>query len=253
MQATKVNLQRLRKLLLPIQEKSLRENHHVYSGDKVVDKFICSNPFAFLVGVISDQTMPADRAWKLPSLLKERLGHLEPRKIALMSKSKLEKIIRNPISLHRFPGTVADWIIRAARLVEERYKGDARNIWNGINSALEIQKRLCEFTGISQKKSAMMTKMLIQDWNLKVNDLSSIDLPYDIHIRRVLQRIGVAKDDSKKEVQQAGQKLHPAYPAFYDDAIWIIGSEFCHSRNPDHENCPLGVACQKLNKNVDSK
>lgn len=252
MQATKVNLQRLRRLLLPIQERSLRENHHVYSGDKVVDKFICSNPFAFLIGVISDQSMPADRAWKLPYLLKERLGHLESGKIALLSEAQLEKIIRNPVSLHRFPRTLANWIIKAAKLVETSYNGDAKNIWSGVDSAFEIQKRLCEFAGISQKKSTMMTKMLIQDWDLKVNDLPSIDLPYDIHIRRVMQRTGLARNDSLGEIQKAGRMLNPAYPAYYDDAVWIIGSEFCHSRNPDHKNCPLEGACQKLNKKVES-
>ena len=250
---TQINLPEFRRALAPLRVESLKAKHLKYSGDPKIDELIHSNPFAFLIGVISDQMVSSERAWRVPFLLKERLGKLDPKQIARMTVAQLERVIRKPYSLHRFPRIMANYFIKAAQTIIQKYKGDVKNIWDGIDSACEIQKRLLEVPGVSQKKSSTRTKMLIRDWDLKINDLHTIDLPYDIHIRRVLVRAGLAEHDSLSEIQKAGQAINPNYPADYDDAIWLVGRRFCHPQNPDHRNCPLNQVCQKLDKSVESK
>ena len=246
----KVNLPKLRALLQPLKAESFEKKHLVYSGDPKIDELIHSDPFAFLIGVISDQMIPSERAWRVPALLKERLGDLKIEQIAQMKIKELEEVMRIYPSLHRFPHIMARNFIMAARFIIEKYGGDVSKMWNEINLASEIQRRLLEIPGISQKKSSMMTKMLVRDWGLKVNDLHEINLPFDIHIRRVLLRLGLAEDDTIPDIQAAGRQLHAEYPADYDDAIWLVGRRFCHPEDPDHTNCPLGKVCQKLNKNA---
>src|SRR4051812_40901530 len=43
-------------------------------------RWIKTAPFSFLVAVIFDQTWKADRTWRVPELLKERLGYEVARK-----------------------------------------------------------------------------------------------------------------------------------------------------------------------------
>jgi hypothetical protein len=41
---------------------------------------IINNPFAFLLAVIFDQGIPAERAWRAPYDMMQRLGHLDPQR-----------------------------------------------------------------------------------------------------------------------------------------------------------------------------
>lgn len=247
---TKVNASSLRKKLLPLVQEAYSKKNLIYSGDPGPDRLIHSNSFAFLLGVISDQMMISERVWQLPFLLKQRLGHLEPSRIVLLKEKEFERIIRKPSSLHRFPRTMARWFIKAAELVVKKYDGKTENIWKNVDSAVEVQRRFREFSGISQKKSSMMTKMLIRDWKFRPNDLATVNLPFDIHVRRVLLRTGLTDEDSVAAIEIAGQNLNSEYPAQFDDAIWLIGRRFCYQQNPDHENCPLNKICPKLSITV---
>ena len=50
----------------------------VLSADTDANRLLVEDPFAFLVGVIVDYQMPAERAWSLPYKLKQRLGGWGP-------------------------------------------------------------------------------------------------------------------------------------------------------------------------------
>lgn len=245
-----MNLRAARKILENLSREANAQKYLIYSGDPEVDALIFKNPFAFLLGVIADQMVKSKIAWSAPFILKERLGHLNPRIISRMSLKNLEHTIRHPNTLHRFPRTMAKYFKAASKRVVNEYGGDASKIWNDTDSAQKIQERLNEFSGISQKKSSMMIKMLIRDWGLKVTDLAKVDLPFDIHVRRVFLRTGIAKKDSVGEVRKAGRLLNPDYQAGFDDAIWLLGRDFCHSQRPDHDSCPFKDICPKLDVNI---
>ena len=60
------------------------------------DALVDSDPYAFLIAVLADYRVRASRAWNLPYLLKRRLGHLNPRKIASMQLQDLERVMTEP-------------------------------------------------------------------------------------------------------------------------------------------------------------
>jgi hypothetical protein len=53
-----------------------------FTANAEANALLKSDPFAFLLAVLFDQNVPAERAWLAPLLLRERLGHLDPEKIA---------------------------------------------------------------------------------------------------------------------------------------------------------------------------
>lgn len=235
--------------LIPLRDKAYTIKHLGYSGIEKIDELVDRDDFAFLIGVISDYGVSAFRAWSLPFELKRRLGTLSPKKVRILSEHQLEQALRKPSNLHRFPKQIARFILDASERVTSQYGGTTSNIWRTTKSAREIKSRFLQFKGIGPKKSEMATKILVRDKNLKLNDLWSVGLAPDVHVWRVLYRLGgvvSANPGTPEELVRAGKLLKPEYPAEFDDAIWMLGRDICRPTNPLCLECSLNVLCRKI-------
>ena len=66
--------------------------------------FLLSGCNAFILGLISDQSVKAEMAWRLPYYLYKRLGYFDFNKIIKeQSVESLEVIIKEKPALHRYP------------------------------------------------------------------------------------------------------------------------------------------------------
>jgi endonuclease III len=151
-----------------------------------------------------------------------------------------------PPSLHRFVNQVAGWVVDAAGVVAGRYEGDASGIWNDRPSAAELRSRFDAFAGIGQKKAAMAVEILERDLHVSLSDLTGSDIAYDVHVRRVFLRTGLAQRDDVAEMIAIARTLHPERPGELDNPAWDIGRRWCHPRNPDCRGCPLVNVCPRL-------
>lgn len=237
------NAKEFRQTLTLLAREAKREKLELYGIRPEALKLIFRDPFAFFIGVLASWGVTANVAWNVPFRLRECFGELSPQSIARMPYRKFEERVTK-LSLHRFPWLVARFTRRAAQQICDQYGGEVRNIW-ATNSTVELKKRLRSFVGIGPKKEAMMLKMLAGYWGLRLDDFSQIHIAYDVHVRRVFLRTGLAKKDSLLEIERVGTLLSPSYPAKLDDAIWIVGRKFCHAASPDCRNCPLTGACAK--------
>jgi uncharacterized HhH-GPD family protein len=210
------------------------------------DSFIWNCPLAYLFAVILDQGMKAERVWEIPFILKSRLGHLDIRKIAGLEDNEIIEIFTQKPMLHRFPKVMALRIKKASQLLIERYDGEAENIWNDNPRSDDLRRRFEEFDGIGQKKASMATNILVRDFGIKVRDRKGIDISYDIHVRRVFLRSGLADKDDMNLMIQTARKLNPEYPGILDNPCWIIGRKYCHPQNPNCTDCPISEVCSKL-------
>jgi len=204
-------------------------------------------PTEFFYGVIFDQGIRADMAWKAPKELRKRIHTLNPRKIAKMKESALRKAIRYPWSLHRYRRKVPSWLIQASKQLVEKYDGNPKKIWDDKPRADDLQRRFDEFEGIGQKKASMATNILVRDYGIHVRgvDHSGIDVSSDVHVRRVFLRSGLINKDSVEASLQAARRLNPKYPGELDLPAWHIGRQFCHPKSPDCPKCPLTRECLK--------
>jgi uncharacterized HhH-GPD family protein len=110
------------------------------------------DPFAFLVGVLLDHGIPPERAWRGPAELRRRLGHLDPARIVADPDAVAEAVAQPPV-LHRYKGTVAAWVVGAARRVQHQYGSDAAAIWADDPGRPELAARLEAFDGIGATKA----------------------------------------------------------------------------------------------------
>ncbi|HLI44810.1 MAG TPA: hypothetical protein VKU92_10135 [Acidimicrobiales bacterium] len=216
-----------------------------FTADDEANAMIHADPFAFLVAVIADQGIKAERAWAIPHQLKLRLGGFSP-ELILSDPGALRAAFAAPPQLHRFVNQVAEWIIAAAGIVSESYDGDAAAIWAGEPTAAELRGRFDDFPGIGQKKAAMAVEILQRDLGVAVSDLSGSDVAYDIHLRRVFLRTGIADRDDVGHMVAAARALHPERPGELDNPAWDIGRRWCTAGTPDCLSCPLLRVCPRL-------
>ena len=214
----------------------------VLSADADANRLLVEDPFAFLVGVIVDYQMPAERAWSLPYRLKGRLGGWGAEYVAGNPNEVHAAFMQSP-KLHRFPTQTPRFVVAGAQMVLDDYGGDASSIWSDQPTAALLQERLRQFAGISQKKAAMAVELLERDLGVDVRDLSGSDIAYDVHLRRVMLRTGLAHTDSVTHMVEVARLLHPTRPGELDFPLWDIGRRWCHKRNPECSACALESAC----------
>lgn len=215
-----------------------------FTANEQANALLRSDPFAFLLAVLFDQNVPAERAWLAPFLLKQRLGHLDPEKIAHDDAAVRDAVQQVP-KLHRYVGKMPGWIVRAAQRVLDRYNGDAATIWNDNPAADALQRRFDDFVGIGQKKAAMAVEILERDLGVPVRNLERSDIAYDVHVRRVFLRTRLAERDDPDHMIAVARQLHPPRPGALDLPTWLIGKGWCHAGVPACASCPLTEVCPK--------
>ena len=88
------------------------------------------SPLALLTAMMLDQQVPFEKAFNSPYQLTLRLGH-EPTaaELAGYDPEALVAVFSERPALHRFPRAMAGRVQELARLIMERYDGDAGQVW----------------------------------------------------------------------------------------------------------------------------
>jgi uncharacterized HhH-GPD family protein len=217
----------------------------VLTPETEANELVVSDPFAFLLGVLFDQNIAFERAWRAPLELKLRLGYLDPERI-MQDPRAVAKAVQASPKLHRYVNNMPAWVVLAADRVLTEYGGDAARIWAGSPTARELRSRFSSFVGIGQKKSAMAVEILARDLKVPVTVMDGSDIAVDIHVRRVFSRSGLTDRDDVDEIVAAARRLHPSRPGALDLPIWRIGQGWCHPADPDCPSCPLSALCPQL-------
>lgn len=209
-------------------------------------EFLLSDWNAFLIGLISDQSVKAEMAWRLPYYLSKRLRHFDFCRIAKEETiESLEAIIKEKPALHRYPRKMAEYIFFAITKIEKEYGLKAENIWKNDLDAEHVVAKLEEFKGISHKKAALGTLLLVRDFGVTLNNLSCIDIAYDVHVRRIFLRMGLVDTDNIKNVTSSARKICNEFPGSLTLPFWVVGREYCRPTIPNCEECYLSQFCMK--------
>jgi uncharacterized HhH-GPD family protein len=123
-----------------------------FTGNDDADRLIAQEPFALVMGFALDQQVPVPTAFTGPLKLKQRLGTLDPGKIAATDPAKLEAAFREKPAIHRFPGNMARRVQELATLVAGEYGGDAARIWTDAGDSAELRRRISELPGFGEMK-----------------------------------------------------------------------------------------------------
>lgn len=214
-----------------------------FSGNADADALLAL-PNAFLLGVLFTQGIPAERAWSAPYLLKQRLGTLELDYIAT-HPTEVELAVSEAPMLHRFKHTVPAWVVSAARRLMRDYEGDAAQIWPDGVRVTDVIERLMRFEGIGRKKARMAVQILIRHFDARLTGVEHGQVAYDVQVRRVFLRSGLAMTDDPVSIERAAACVAPSSPGTLDLAAWLIGRQWCRPTAPRCDQCRLGQVCPR--------
>ena len=212
-------------------------------ADQLV-KDINGHPHAFVIACLMDRAGKAERAWGIPYELQQRLGSFEFPFLLQLSLQELENAMKQPTSLHWLNNVMPKNMYKAIHRISDVYNGNAGAIWAGRPSSATIVRRFLEFDGAGPKVATMAANILVRDLRIEVSDRYSIDVSVDVHVRRVLSRMGfVPKGESDEYIIYRAREMYPEYPGVFDLILWDLGRTLCRPENPACTSCEWAAQC----------
>ena len=139
------------------------------TGKPESDAFLNANGTALLIGMLLDQQVPMEWAFNGPWTLKERLGHLDAKKIAAMDPDEFLAVCLEKPAIHRFPKAMAQRIQGMCAVIAEKYKSKGENMWNDVDDASVLFERLRELPGFGEEKAQIFIALLAKRFDIAPN------------------------------------------------------------------------------------
>jgi uncharacterized HhH-GPD family protein len=130
--------------------------------DPEADELLGRSPLAALVGMLLDQQVPMEWAFKGPSTIARRMNaeDLDAHDIAAYDPEGFAALLSEKPAVHRYPGSMAGRIQQLCRYLVETYDGDAEAVWRGVGTGKELLKRLQELPGFGKQKAQIFLALL---------------------------------------------------------------------------------------------
>lgn len=125
------------------------------------NEYLSRDGLALLLAMMLDQQVPFEKAFSSPYELTRRLGH-EPTaaELADFDPEALAALFAERPALHRFPRAMAARAQELARIIADRYDGDAAALWRDAADAADLRRRLSELPGYGAYKAQITIALL---------------------------------------------------------------------------------------------
>jgi uncharacterized HhH-GPD family protein len=139
-----------------------------FTGDPEADALLSSDPFALLVGLLLDQQVPMEWAFRAPLSLKRRLGdRFAVPAIAAMDPEELVAVFCEKPALHRYPAAMARRVHALCVHLVDQYGGEPANLWEGVASGDELFARIRALPGFGDEKARIFLALLAKRFDLR--------------------------------------------------------------------------------------
>lgn len=132
------------------------------SQDPEADELLGRSPLAALVGMLLDQQVPMEWAFKGPRTIADRLGadDLDAHDIAAQDPEAFAALLSDKPAVHRYPGSMAKRVQQLCQYLVDHYDGDAGAVWKDVSSGRELLGRLEELPGFGRQKAQIFLALL---------------------------------------------------------------------------------------------
>ena len=184
------------------------------TGDPAADEFLVTDPLALVIGMLLDQQVPMEWAFKGPTTLRDRLGGLDATKIAAMPPEELEAVFREKPALHRYPGSMAKRTHALCVHLVDEYDGDAAKLWTGVDDPQVLFDRIRALPGYGEEKAKIFLAILGKRLQVAPMGWEACALPFsdseprsvaDIDSPENLQRVRAWKQAQKAKGKSKAQ------------------------------------------------
>lgn len=222
----------------------------IFTGNPEADKLlnnIENTPHAYVLACVMDRQIKAELAWLIPYLIAVKLGNFEFDTLVKLHLHDIERLMTMPTPLHRFPSEMSKNFYSAIQTIAKNYDGLVSNIWSNKPSSAEVVYRFLQFRGVGQKIATMATNILARNFKVEFSDYYSIDVSVDVHVMRVLHRLGlISKDATIEQIIFRARAISPEYPGLIDLPLWEIGKSWCKPSEPHCPKCYMHDVCSRM-------
>ena len=121
-----------------------------------------------MIGMVLDQQIPLERAFRSPYDLQERLGApLDAAALAAMDPEALAEVFRTKPALHRYPSSMAKRVQEVCSVVVETYGGDAAAIWTRAGDGAELLANVAGLPGFGEQKARIFVALLGKQFGVR--------------------------------------------------------------------------------------
>lgn len=124
-----------------------------FTPDPAANQLLAESGTALLIGLCLDQQVRTEKAMSGPYHLRERIGHLDAKKIAAMRPSKLDEAFRRSPALHRYPGMMAKRVRALCTIIGKEYANNGARLWADAATAQELYDRFAALPGFGDSKA----------------------------------------------------------------------------------------------------
>ncbi len=135
-----------------------------YTDSDEANKLNAGDPMALLIGFALDQQVTVQKAFSGPLAIKQRLGTLDPKKLAA---ADLEPVFREKPAIHRFPAKMAERVHDLAAHIRDEYGGDAARVWKDAKNGEELRANIEGLPGFGEMKVKSLGAVLAKRYGLK--------------------------------------------------------------------------------------
>jgi uncharacterized HhH-GPD family protein len=177
------------------------------TGDAEADALLVQEPLALVIGMLLDQQVPMEWAFRGPATLKERLGgRLDAVTIAAMSEDEFVALFSAKPALHRFPGSMGKRTHALCRYIVDEYGGDAAALWTGVATGNELVARMQAVPGFGAEKAKIFSALLAKRFGVRPPGWEEATAPFsdatprsvaDIDSPEALERVRAWKKAQK--------------------------------------------------------
>ncbi|MFC9158930.1 HhH-GPD-type base excision DNA repair protein [Streptomyces bauhiniae] len=130
--------------------------------DPDADALLGRSPLAALTGMLLDQQIPMEWAFKGPETIARRMGadDLDAHDIAARDPEEFAALLSEKPAVHRYPGSMAKRVQTLCQYLVEHYDGDAEAVWRDAGSGPELLKRLEALPGFGKQKAQIFLALL---------------------------------------------------------------------------------------------
>ena len=131
------------------------------TNDDDANAFLVADPLALVLGMLLDQQVPMEWAFRAPFTLGQRLGErFNPTDIAAMDPEDLVAVFCEKPALHRYPAAMGRRAHAVCAHIVNHHNGDAAKIWKGVRSGEQLYGRVLALPGFGEEKAKIFVALL---------------------------------------------------------------------------------------------
>jgi uncharacterized HhH-GPD family protein len=145
-----------------------------WTTDEGANELLAVDANALLIGFVLDQQVPVQKAFAGPKVLLERLGHLDPARIAAMDPDAFIAVCVARPAIHRFPAVMARRVQDLCRVLAADYDGDGSRVWTEAADGAHLYARIGSLPGFGNMKINSLAMLLHRRYGVDLDGLDAL-------------------------------------------------------------------------------